>query len=148
MSTPPREYHRWRWRVLAVWIVVFSVVVGWGMQNLSDTKADISNLKATNCALVQFLVTAREARLEDAKHARGSKRAADLQAAYSYKRLIDAFGRVHCRAKIYKSSPPSRNPVAVRRAGGSAREPELSDPDSRASLRTAGPGRRAGSLRA
>lgn len=96
----PREpIHPWRWRMLTLWIIIFSVVVGIETQDnrssireLKETKANIQSLQATNCGLKKFLLTAKRARTDAASTEKNKVvRKADLEAAKGYAQLLKPF---------------------------------------------------------
>lgn len=108
---PPGPIHPMRWRFLAIWIVIFTgivfVMVRTNRSAISDlhhTKADVGSLKvttkrlkATNCALREFLHTAAATRRKLAKRDTTTKtRMIDLQAAKQYDFLATTFDGHNC----------------------------------------------------
>lgn len=98
--------HRWRWRAITVWIIIFTVTIFWGIRQLrSDVsqlrqdKASIIQLEHTNCGLRDFLSTARQARLQAAKHETNPQaKQEDFRAARGYERLFHNFTVDGCPA--------------------------------------------------
>lgn len=104
-----RKGHRMTSRLLVIWIVVFSIAVGYAVQENRDTtnettrlvkenakrisdinrnKAALKSLKKTNCGLELFLLTARKARFDSYVRFHDS---ADLEAVRGYEHLIAPF---------------------------------------------------------
>lgn len=96
-------------RGLAVWIVVFTVAVGYALKHdaksqheikvlvresnqrvdeLKKSKAQVTALQRTNCGLVKFILTARRARWESYKKTHD---VTDLQATKGYEALAHPF---------------------------------------------------------
>lgn len=87
-----RVIHPWRWRMLTVWIVIFTLAVGYGIRNnrdlihrTQDQSAKVESLQQTNCGLTLTLLTARLARWQQYKE---SHRKSDLRAVVGYEKLI------------------------------------------------------------
>ena len=107
------DIHPYRWMALSVWVVIFTALTFYALQQnrtaineLQDTKANLvqlkhtsNNLRHTDCVLRSTLVTARAARFTAAAHEKGQLRRADLRAAHSYDNLINAFNGSCRRAK-------------------------------------------------
>lgn len=91
-----------RWEVVAAFVLltaVFTVSLVW----IQSESASIADLQRTNCGLVQFLQTAREARLRSAERETGARRVADLRAAAGYQDLASRFrGRAIGRCAVAK----------------------------------------------
>lgn len=92
------EGAHWRWRVVQIWILVFTVVIIVLIRNdrnniheLQHTKAGVVALEKTNCALRQFLQTAAVAREQLASKETGTVRENDMAAARSYHKLAGLF---------------------------------------------------------
>lgn len=111
----PHEIHPWRWRMLALWIVVFTIVslvyanssrhtarsadktssqTQALVVDLNRTKATVAQLQKTNCSLKIFLLTARKSRYDAYAHELKESpkvAAGDLAAARNYTQLADQF---------------------------------------------------------
>lgn len=94
----PTGPHPWRWRLIQVWIIVFTIVVAiligdnhTQIKNVIVNKASIIQLQQTNCRLKAFLVQAEISRLQLVKHESGTIKQLDLKAAISYYKLATAF---------------------------------------------------------
>lgn len=90
--------HPWRWRFVAVWIVIFTIATGYAIRSnrenineLKDAKASVQALQRTNCGLRNFLLTAKQAREKAAQTSTGQIRLDNLQAAAGYKNLLKPF---------------------------------------------------------
>jgi hypothetical protein len=92
--------HPWRWRALIVWIIAFSIIVGWQVRenrgqisDLESQRVSLSDLQLTNCGLKKFLLQARLARINAAVNAPLSSEARrnNIEAARGYDRLVRTF---------------------------------------------------------
>lgn len=97
-----RSIHPWRWRMLTLWILVFTIAVGYALHDnrdliksnrtliktTHDQAASVYALQQTNCGLVKFLLTARKARWATYKR---FHRKSDLQAIVGYEKLVAPF---------------------------------------------------------
>lgn len=91
-----RKNHPWRWKALALWIVVFSLVVGWAIRSVDETSAKIDDLQKTNCNTKVFLLTAAN-RAEVQSEQPGitaEERDANNDAARIYRNLANNFTAV------------------------------------------------------
>ena len=104
-----QSIHPWRWRLLAVWIVAFTILAFISIRanreqvhDLQETKASVHQLENTNCALRKFLATAAEARQSAAEKDKDPiQRATDLRAAVQYRVLAEKFdGKASCKEAI------------------------------------------------
>jgi hypothetical protein len=48
-------FHKWRWRAMTVWVILFTAVVGWQIQINHDTAAKGDAAHAALCVFVQDL---------------------------------------------------------------------------------------------
>lgn len=48
-NRPPKDYHRWRWRALTIWIIIFTVAVVFGVranrQRIFDNKQALNQIQ-------------------------------------------------------------------------------------------------------
>jgi hypothetical protein len=99
----------WKRRAFVVWLMVFTLAVGYSINenrhttnsvtsltqentsrisDLRRNKAQLGALQRTNCGLKKFLLTARRARWNAYKH---SHRQTDLEAVTGYEKLVTPF---------------------------------------------------------
>lgn len=104
-----RPIHPWRWRFIALWIIIFSVLVFWALRSnrsaiteINRDKASIASLERTNCALKEFLQQAEATRLHVASREKGRQRVLDLRAARGYRRLGHLFPQDGCQRTLLK----------------------------------------------
>lgn len=90
----PEPIHPLRWRALAVWIILFTSITFYALQQIRNQSATLHQLQKTNCGLRNFLLTAEKARLNTASHETGIKKQQDLDAADGYGRLAANFTQV------------------------------------------------------
>lgn len=91
--------HPWRWRGLAVWVIIFTGVTFWvlvqnrqAVNDLRNNRAKVAALLHTNCALQKFLLSARDARAHAAVHDKDpAARHVDQRAAKQYGKLARTF---------------------------------------------------------
>lgn len=91
--------HPWRWRGLVLWIVIFTGITFWtlvqnreAVHDLQINRARVTALRHTNCALQQFLLSARDARERAAvNETNPAAKRVDVAAARQYNRLAQAF---------------------------------------------------------
>lgn len=99
--------HPWRWRFLALWIIIFTAVTFYGIASVQSDSARATALERTNCGLKIFLLTARHARINTARREVGTARKSDLEAAHGYQVLADRFTAVgHCKIPSGLGSNP------------------------------------------
>jgi len=82
--------------VLVIVIVISTIYTALVWRNFGHTKASVSSLQKTNNALVQFLCTAKTARLHAAASEHDAQREIDLKAAAGYTKLIKVFDKAQC----------------------------------------------------
>lgn len=105
MNAKQRPIHPWRWRFIAVWILIFTVLVFIAIRQnrsaisqINHDKASIIQLERTNCALKSFLLQAEKARLKTAHDDKTpAQKQADLAAAAGYHRLARLFPLDGCK---------------------------------------------------
>lgn len=91
----------WFRRAISIWIVVFTLIVGYALHKVDSTSAREAALEQTNCGLKQFLLTARQSRIASASRETGRARKGDLAAARGYLVLAERFTAVgHCKLTI------------------------------------------------
>lgn len=97
-----RSIHPWRWRALTLWIIIFTIAVGYSIRDnrgliksnrnliktTRDQAASVHALQQTNCGLAKFLLIARKARWQTYKR---SHRGLDIQAVVGYEKLVEPF---------------------------------------------------------
>lgn len=111
MSVEQRPIHPWRWRFLAVWILIFTALVFIAIRQnrsaisqLNANKASLVSLQKTNCALRSFLHAAYAVRIKTAhdKKADSKTRVAAREAAQGYFRLYVLFPKDGCTGVLKK----------------------------------------------
>jgi hypothetical protein len=92
------QRRKWRWKLLTVWIVIFTATTIWSLHQIQSDSARASALEHTNCGLKIFLLTARHARLVAAAGEEGRQKDLDLAAAAGYQVLVKRITAVgeHC----------------------------------------------------
>jgi hypothetical protein len=100
-----RPIHPWRWRFIALWIIVFTALVFWAIREnrsaidqLNENKASIISLERTNCALRSFLHSAYTVRVKTAHDQKADPKAREAarEAALGYYRLFVLFPKDGC----------------------------------------------------
>lgn len=83
--------HPMRWRLLAVWIVVMTAAILAGAKDFSNSKADLGELKKTNCHLKTSLLESAVARHQTAVSPNVSNDIKEIntRAVKQYLRLAD-----------------------------------------------------------
>lgn len=109
-----RTAHPWRWKLLSIWIIIFTILVFWGLRTnrqavhrLKQDKASIIQLERTNCGLRKTLTTARAARVSASEQDKSQRRKrTDLAAIKGYDEVLKFFPLDNCTTLI--PSPSSR----------------------------------------
>jgi nicotinamide riboside transporter PnuC len=106
-----KQRHARRWRGLAVWIIVFTVITFWALHSVRNQAATVHDLQHTNCNLKSFLLSAKAVRITAANDPKQKEsRTINLKAAVGYQVLADnitAVGHCHVPAAYLVPVPKS-----------------------------------------
>lgn len=94
--------------LLIIWMVVFSLLVGWqiskngnNIKEINKDKASISQLQQTNCAFKKFLLDAENGRYALYKIDKNPvRKEVDFKAAKRYKSFADSFQALGSNCKL------------------------------------------------